>query len=203
MYPLDQYPPEYKEHVQLQGLRESAEYVHVLLEEAVAEVGAENVVLMGLSQGCAVGLVSLLLWKGVKLGGFVGMCGWLPLRKSMGDVLETVGEVGDADDVFEVEGDKEEKTKLEQVVDWLRAEIDFTTLDETMSAEMFASRETSIFLGHGTEDRKVPCELRMLAVEFLRNVDMEVTYQEYTELGHWYSGDMLRDIVVCLNGLKG
>jgi predicted esterase len=203
MYPLDQYPPDYKEHVQLQGLRESAEYVHVLLDEAVAEVGAENVVLMGLSQGCAVGLVSLLLWKGGRLGGFVGMCGWLPLRKSMADALETVGEVGDADDFFEVEGDKEEKTKLEQAIDWLRAEIDFTPLDETMSAEIFASRETSVFLGHGIEDRKVPFELGMLAADFLRDVDVKVTYQEYTELGHWYSGEMLRDIVEHLNELKG
>ncbi|KAK0727463.1 Alpha/Beta hydrolase protein [Lasiosphaeria miniovina] len=40
--------------------------------------GAQNVVLVGLSQGCVASLVALLLWDGEPLAAAVGMCGWLP-----------------------------------------------------------------------------------------------------------------------------
>jgi predicted esterase len=203
MYPLDQYSPEHKGHVQLQGLRESAEYVHTLLEEAVAEIGAKNVVLMGLSQGCAVGLISLLLWKGEKLGGFVGMCGWLPLRKHISQTLEEVEGMGDLDDVFAVEGNNEEKPRLEHATDWLREEIEFPTPSTTMSGEISSVSKTSVFLGHGTEDQKVPCELGILATDFLKNLNINVMHEEFQSLGHWYSEDMLRDIVEWLNTTKG
>ena len=203
MYPLDQYPPEHKEEVQLQGLRESAEYVHALLEEAVAGIGAKNVVLMGLSQGCAVGLVSLLLWKREMLGGFVGMCGWLPLRKNMSEALEEMAGMGDEDDAFAVEGNIEEKTRLEHATDWLREEVGFPTLSTTLSGEISSACKTSVFLGHGTEDQKVPCELATLATHFLKELNINVMHEEYQSLGHWYSEDMLRGIVEWLKTMGG
>jgi predicted esterase len=203
MHPLDQYLPEYKEHVQLKGLSESAEYVHALLEDAVTEVGAKNVVLMGLSQGCAVGLVSLLLWKREKLGGFVGMCGWLPLRKNMNEALGEVEGTGDSDDIFAVDGNNEEKTKLEHATDWLREEIEFPFPSTTTSGEISSICETPVFLGNGTEDQKVPCELGALATDFLKDLNINVMHEEYPSLGHWYSDDMLRDIVEWLKTKKG
>ncbi len=43
--------------------------LHRLLEREVREVGGRNVVLGGLSQGCAAALVAGLLWRGEGFGG--------------------------------------------------------------------------------------------------------------------------------------
>ncbi|KAF2801184.1 phospholipase/carboxylesterase family protein-like protein [Melanomma pulvis-pyrius CBS 109.77] len=206
MYPLDQYPPEYREHIQHPGLKESAEFVHGLLAKAIEEVGAKNVVLMGLSQGCAIGLTSLLLWRGEELNGFVGMCGWLPLRKSMAEVLKDTEEVReeDEDNPFEEDAFQEDKTKLEHTVDWLREELDFpspASIAEGEKKTLF--NETPLFLGHGTEDPKVPYQLGKQSTEFLNNIGVDVTWKEYPGLGHWYSEDMLRDIVEWLKNREG
>lgn len=69
-----------REEVQYDGLRESSTYIHCLLQAAVDEVGAENVVPRGLSQGCAASLVATLTWGQRPFAVMVGMCGWLPLR---------------------------------------------------------------------------------------------------------------------------
>ena len=44
--------PELKQHLQIPGLRETSASLHVLLKTEIEDVGAQNVVLMGLSQGC-------------------------------------------------------------------------------------------------------------------------------------------------------
>lgn len=62
--------------------------LHRLLEREVQEVGEKNVVLGGLSQGCAAALVAGLLWRGEALGAVVGLCGWLPLAGKLMEVLE-------------------------------------------------------------------------------------------------------------------
>jgi hypothetical protein len=49
-------------------------------------VDAKNVVLWGLSQGCAASLVALLTWDGEPFGAVVGMCGWLPFRKHLEEI---------------------------------------------------------------------------------------------------------------------
>ena len=56
--------------------------IHDLLRREIETVGAENVFLGGLGQGCAAGLIALMMRKGREpLGGFVGMCEWLPLAR--------------------------------------------------------------------------------------------------------------------------
>ncbi|KAF2173590.1 hypothetical protein M409DRAFT_48547 [Zasmidium cellare ATCC 36951] len=58
----------------------------VVAREARA-VRSGNVVVGGISQGCAVGIHALLgLEMGV--GGFVGLCGWLPQPDSLGSVVK-------------------------------------------------------------------------------------------------------------------
>nr|POE51641.1 acyl-protein thioesterase 1 [Quercus suber] len=60
-----------------QDLRASVRQIIDVVGAETALVGAERVVLGGISQGCAVG-VHALLHDGVRLAGFVGWCGWLP-----------------------------------------------------------------------------------------------------------------------------
>ena len=208
LYPLDLYSSDHKSHVQSAGLRDSVRYVHELLRDAVREVGGKNVVLMGLSQGCATALVSSLLWSGEPLAAVVGMCGWLPFAKGMGEAISIDEEGGEeTDDVFErgpEETDKSSTAAIDIVVEYL--------LDELELAEDNAYKDpgnkgmkrgcpslsTPIFLGHGTEDEKVPIEDGRHASTLLKRVDINVELREYEGLGHWYSADMLRDIFAFL-----
>lgn len=58
------------------------------------------------------------------------------------------------------------------------------------------------FMGHGTEDEKVPYSVGKLAAEFLGALDVDVIWKGYEGLGHWYSDHMLRDIVRILKRLE-
>jgi predicted esterase len=60
--------PEEREELQNDGLQEKTVYIDGLLREVDA-VGAENVVLGGLSQAWSASLVALLLWEGGRCGG--------------------------------------------------------------------------------------------------------------------------------------
>lgn len=69
----------------IDGLRETTAYLHTLIREEIALLraaggGSRDIVLGGLSQGCAASLVAAALWDGEEwpLGAVVGMCGWLP-----------------------------------------------------------------------------------------------------------------------------
>lgn len=73
--------PELKQHLPVPGLRETNAFLHDLLSKEIEVLGAENVVLMGLSQGCAASIVATILWEGEPFGALVGMCGYLPFCK--------------------------------------------------------------------------------------------------------------------------
>ncbi|KAL9635239.1 MAG: hypothetical protein Q9204_002691 [Flavoplaca sp. TL-2023a] len=188
--------PNEKTDLQVPGLRESSAYVHSLLKDAIAQVGAENVVLGGLSQGCAAALIALLMWDGEPIVTAFGMCGWLPFCKQMEDILgasESGAEnaSGDADDLFETgdeaDGDDDAPT---QAVAFLREELAMSVEGRSMVV-----RQIPLFLGHGTEDEKVPIELGRGAASCLERLGVRVNWREYDGLGHWYSSAMLDDIV--------
>lgn len=91
-----------EENWQLEGLRESREYVKRILDEEVRNVGGENVVLGGLSQGCAMALWVLMSYDdeagelgecaggecGTRLRAFVGMSGWLPFADEIEGIVD-------------------------------------------------------------------------------------------------------------------
>jgi predicted esterase len=198
--------PEVKQYLQAQGLRETSVFLHGLFEQEIEIVGAKNVVIMGLSQGCAASIVAALLWTGEPLGAVVGICGYLPFRKSMKEVVdgtEDEGAESDEEGLFErhKEGSGSE-TKFEKAVGWLREELGMTH-DLIKDCDTSAVQLMPVFMGHGTEDNKVPCELGKLAADFLEGVDVGVTWKEYDGLDHWYSVDMLGDVVEFLKGLEG
>ncbi|KAH9863699.1 hypothetical protein J1614_009631 [Plenodomus biglobosus] len=204
--------PELKQHLQIQGLRETSTYLHDLLREEIKIVGAANVVLMGLSQGCAASIVATLLWQGEPFGALVGMCGYLPFRKGMQDCIEQAGDedgdslVGseDNEDVFERENnDSEERSKFGKAVEWLREELQTDEEAESWSNVPGPLQTIPVFMGHGKDDEKVPITFGRLAKEFLVGIDVEVTWKEYEGLGHWYSEAMLRDAVQFLKEKKG
>jgi predicted esterase len=177
----------------------------LLREEIELVEGAGNVVLMGLSQGCAAALVAGLLWEGEPFGGVVGMCGYLPFVRDLGAVVEDTERVEDKEEDDMFERDDEGSTggsKFERAVEWLREELQMNER-ESGSGRSCAMQSIPVFMGHGTTDEKVPCQNGRVAAKFLKEIDVDVEWNEYEELGHWYSEDMLRDVVRFLKGLKG
>ncbi|KFY74776.1 hypothetical protein V499_05215 [Pseudogymnoascus sp. VKM F-103] len=200
--------PEYKEELMIEGLAETSSFVHSLMQAEIDVMGARNVVLMGLSQGCAAAIISLLTWQGEPLGAAVGMCGWLPFRKQMLDrgddkVKENgsggVGDVGNENAAGNDKPSQAEAAKLQRIADWLRNELGITGAKSV--AVPF--QQFPMFLGHGVDDATVLCEFGRLAAQFLKRVGVDARWNEYTGLDHWFSGNMLRDMVLFLDSLEG
>lgn len=95
---------EQRQDLQREGLKKSVLYVHALLRDEIKLVGKENVVLWGLSQGCATSLAALLTWYDESFAAMVGMCGWLPFAGLMRDIAQEDGS-DPSDDPFGDEGE--------------------------------------------------------------------------------------------------
>ncbi|KAL8846482.1 MAG: hypothetical protein Q9221_008426 [Calogaya cf. arnoldii] len=198
--------PDERTEWQVQGLRESCVYIHSLLRNAIDQVGAKNVVLGGLSQGCATALIALLTWDGEPIAAGFGMCGWLPFRKQIEDILIADERVeGDAhgmseDDVFEREGDGggEGGHAAAKAIAFLKEELEMEEIDGSM-----AVRRIPLFLGHGVEDERVPVGLGREAAGSVERMGARVEWREYEGLGHWYSAEVLCDLVKNLKETTG
>ena len=66
-------------------LETSAADVLALVERESAAIGADNILLDGISQGCAAAIFALLEGRR-RLGGFIGLSSWIPVRH----MLETM-----------------------------------------------------------------------------------------------------------------
>lgn len=189
--------PTKREELQIEGLRESSAYIHSLLKEEIALVGAGNVVLGGLSQGCAASLVALLMWEGEPLGAAFGMCGWLPFRKQMEEIARPHYDASDEEDPFERFGQGEASDPPTQAIGFLCEEVGASVVEPSMSFQ-----RPPLFLAHGTVDEKVSLHLGIEAANCLRILGMQVSWTQYEGLAHWYSATMLRDLVDFLQGLN-
>lgn len=83
------------------GLQKSVSFIHKLLQQEIEAVSRENVVLWGLSQGCATSLISLLCWDGEPFAATIGMCGWLPYGTMIMDIAGEKGGKGKGPQEFE------------------------------------------------------------------------------------------------------
>ncbi len=199
---LDTYAEGEREDLQYDGLRETSAYIHRLLREEIALVGANNVVLGGLSQGCGAILISLLMWDGEPIAAAWGMCGFLPLRAQLEEILQNHCDDNEDDNPFsrsdEYNNDSEETDSgvspadllLRKALAFLREELDIPA-----SSMPMAFQRIPLFLGHGVEDQKVAVNFGREAASCLRNMAMDVHLKEYELLGHWYSKEMLHDMV--------
>ncbi|KAL9630071.1 MAG: hypothetical protein Q9164_006599 [Protoblastenia rupestris] len=190
----------FREEHQYEGLRETSSFIHNILGSEIALVGAKNVILMGLSQGCAASLIALLLWHGEPLGGVCGLCGWLPLREVMQEIASPI-EKDDGNLFARSESDEEREDPAAKSVKYLSEELEMA---ETSTCSTSAAwKQTPVFLGHGSDDAKVPIGLGMEAVHCLKVLGAEVEWRVYEGLGHWYSGEMLGDLVMFLKARCG
>ncbi|KAK2591009.1 hypothetical protein QQS21_011302 [Conoideocrella luteorostrata] len=180
--------PSYRQECQLQGLAESATEIMAIIGDELRRVPPHNLIIGGLSQGCAMSLAVLLCLDG-PVGGFIGMSGYFTYESSMNMVLEDDDDDDDDDDLGDFDpfsnSDKthtDEKCVTAQVFE--RELLCLDAMDEP-SAERTAYR-TPVFLGHGGADEKVPVRLGEAAATVMRSAGYNVDWKCYQDQGHWY-----------------
>ncbi|KAI8944529.1 phospholipase/carboxylesterase [Xylaria longipes] len=181
--------PSYRKETQLQGLAESAVEIRGLLRQEMALVSPANIILGGLSQGCAMSL-SILLSLEFPLGGYIGMCGYLPFQHDIQAAIngenEAQSDDNDEENPFAV-SDDEDAQPADPSARALAFERDLLGLDPLPNATTDQTAlSTPIFLGHGDADEKKPHILGEAAARTMRAAGYDVDWRLYPGLGHWY-----------------
>lgn len=183
--------PSYRQERQLQGLAESAQEIMEILANELKMVPPQNLIIGGLSQGCAMSL-PILLSLNQPIGGYIGMCGYLTYQSDL--------ETAIADDDIDEENpfyDPEETEVQDSSVKaqtFQRDLLSLTPLDNRMKS--LTASQTPVFLGHGSEDNKVPIQLGLAAAKVVQNAGYNVVWKRYEGQGHWYKiPDEIDDII--------
>ena len=106
------------------------------------------------------------------------------------------------EDLFDrEEKDGEEKDLIAVALRWLRDELELPGGDAGDDSSAF--QKVPIFLGHGVEDDRVSVIIGRNAADCLGTLGVQtLCWKEYQGLAHWYSGEMLWDVVAFLGNLR-
>jgi len=169
---------------QIAGLAENVRQIYIIVEQEARLVGRKNVVIGGLSQGCATSLVALMgLIQPV--GGYMGIAGWLPLIK---DIKAAAFQATDEDE--------QKSTSQLRAANCVQTALDLP-LPPAHGVSGFAG--TPCMLGHGTADPKVVVKHGEEARDVLTNLGANVTWKPYADFGHWWKEpDTIDDIAAFL-----
>lgn len=195
--------PHIREETQVKGLVQSTAYLRSIIEGEVQKLneawgggsGAEKrVVFGGISQGCAISLATLMSLEH-DLGGWMGMSGWMPMRRTFEEALAPENEL-EGVEVLLVNEDAQQKipsasesgasstNPTMKALDAFRQNVlTLPTLDQHDRPEVLS---TPVFYGHGNIDEQVPCKLGNKLVDTLKRLNMNVEHQVYEGLDHWY-----------------
>jgi predicted esterase len=198
--------PEYRKETQLQGLEESAAQLQPLIKEEVAKVSARNVILGGISQGSAMSM-SILIASEYSLGGYVGLCSYLPYQNDIKDAAASeLEDSTDEDDPFARDSDNgHSESCSDPAVKGMEFERDLLGLPPIQNPTRANTAVTTpVFLGHGEADEKKPYTLGLGASKTLQTLGFEVIWKLYPELGHWYKvPDEIDDVVEFIRSSVG
>ncbi|KAL1893329.1 hypothetical protein Sste5346_006506 [Sporothrix stenoceras] len=174
-----------RSYKQQPGLAESFRYIKKIIDEECGKVerGKEsvskstvprqNIILGGLSNGCAMSLIcAIALERG--LGGIVGLSGWLPFQPQIETEVTVMDDKESPADLAHAGRDYARDVVLE----WERP----AETEEDAERNMMP-----VFLAHGTEDGKLPFEMGESARDTMEKLGFEVEWHGYEGLGHWYS----------------
>jgi lysophospholipase-2 len=162
--------PRLRAEEQLEGLRESVQFVVEIVKKEAEEVGGyEKVFLGGISQGCATAVVALLTIE-KKMAGFIGMSGWAPFPSP-----------------------SSEASSNQDFVQWVQEKV------RLRNSKFEGAAMGPVLLEHAEDDEVVPVENGFGLCEGLRGLGMKVEWQEYVDGGHWINeprgiDDMVRFI---------
>ncbi|KAF2089402.1 alpha/beta-hydrolase [Saccharata proteae CBS 121410] len=176
--------PEDKKEIQQHGLSESIELVRKIIDDEAALVGAQNVILAGISQGCATAIHALLQGER-KIGAFVGLAGWLPFRSEM-------------DEIARCPMSTEKTSRLRRLFD---TEQPTTTTTTTTEGENLALH-TPVLLTHCSDDDVISIHNGEELRNSLTALGMSVEWRAYQEGGHWVNEPQgVDDIVMFLGNI--
>ncbi|KAB5582908.1 phospholipase/carboxylesterase [Coniochaeta sp. 2T2.1] len=188
--------PSYRKETQLQGLEESAREILELIhhEESVNNIAPENIILGGLSQGCAMALTVLLCLNHC-IGGFVGMSGYLPFREDIDEAVAPCAVEDGHDNPFASdEGGAENYPPAVRASVFERDLLGLPAVDGPAPEK--TAYGTPTFLGHGSADDKVLCSLGESEKRSIEGAGYEAQWRCYQGLGHWYKvPDEIDDVV--------
>lgn len=175
--------PLYRKERQLDGLAESAREILDIMATELQKVQPQNLIIGGLSQGCAMSLAVLLSLEH-PIGGYIGMSGFLTYQDELEDAVQ---DDIDSDDPFTRPSESRDAAVQTSPVKAQVLERDLLSLPalECPSQEKMACR-TPVFLGHGMADEKVPWVSGEAAAQVVRNAGYQVEWKCYKDQGHWY-----------------
>lgn len=178
------------EDKQVAGLAESTTYLSKLIKEEIGMLellgqSKDDLILAGFSQGCAMA-IWVLLYLGLKLGGFVGMSGWLPFRRQIDDVMKA---------------EEDQTVRRLRVLDYMSNAVPVSYLSDCPALERLGSFTTPVFLGHGMLDIKVRTSWGEEMRDTLICLGLKIRWKGYEGLEHWYMvPDEIEDISNFLRG---
>ena len=158
--------PSRDQEQQLQGLRESVEFIWDIMKKEADEVGGINKVFLGgISQGCATAIIALLA-GGVRIAGFVGLSSWLPLQTSIRKI-STDSPKASVKRIRELLYPADHKNPSFQAFD------------------LQTGLQTPILLEHALNDDVLSSSNGYQLCEELRALGMDIEWRAYAEGAHW------------------
>ena len=155
--------PAKREELQVEGLRESVRYLHRLIAEEIEYVkDSSRIILLGLSQGCATGLLTLLAGN-MRLGALTGLNGWIPFRAQIEEIVKN--------------GPQPEISLRLGGFFWTMLGLE----EQGTRSEILS---TVVFLGHTKDDEIIDVKLGQDMRLVLEAMGMRVTWNERNEGGH-------------------
>ncbi|KAF2804875.1 alpha/beta-hydrolase [Mytilinidion resinicola] len=152
--------PNERMELQEQGLQESVEFLLRVLKDESAEVPMDRIFLGGISQGCATA-IHALLQNGARLGGFIGLCSWLPFEDAIQEIVQKTS------------SPTQRINSIRQLLS-----LDHDTEDPIVL-------QTPVFLSHSEDDGVVPVANGKALCDGLKALGMTVEMSCYPDGGHW------------------
>ncbi|KAL8824395.1 MAG: hypothetical protein Q9170_008174 [Blastenia crenularia] len=159
--------PTRREDLQVQGLKDSIEYLLDVIEAEVQLIGAKRMVLLGISMGYAVA-IHLLLASRHTLGGLVGMSGWMPFKRQ---VVEAQNQSGGVESFY-------------------------ANVLGVSGVEGGDRGPIPALVMHYEDDEFVDVDLGVNVVEDLEELGMDVAFKRYVAGGHWIAAPEGLDNIV-------
>ena len=190
--------PSQREYLQIEGLRDSINHLTDIIKAEARAVGHDHILLLGISQGYATGILTLLACQ-QKLGAFVGISGWMPFR----DQIERIAaqEIGSHDQ--SPSGNVSQKP-LPQVQAQLKHffQDTFGIVKWKPTAEPAITFSTPMLLSHNNDDDVVDVGLGWQAFHALESLGVGQVMKTYENGGHWVNEpEGLDEIAAFLNSV--
>lgn len=156
--------PAKREDLQVEGVRDSIDFLRKVVEDEAKHVTHRQLILLGISQGSATGLLTLLAGE-FKLGAYVGLSGWMPFRARIEEAIK----------------DSPDSEIQQRLASFFQSTV---SLEPYAPSAVPSALATPIFLGHAADDEVVDIELGLQALTTLKKVGAEVSWKECRDGGH-------------------